>query len=71
VRRTLAWDEAANGLTNVTTHTGADTTSPVAVQNDNFFYDAMNNITRIVDQTTIIDGVPKPQTEAANASSPR
>ncbi|HEX6685982.1 MAG TPA: RHS repeat-associated core domain-containing protein [Candidatus Limnocylindrales bacterium] len=56
VKRNLTWDPATDRLTNVATWVGTH-----KKQDDDFFYDAADNITRIVDKTQAV-----PQTECFN-----
>jgi len=56
IARQLTWDPATDRLTNVTTLTKADTASPVKVQDDDFYYDAGDNVVRVADKTAIVDG---------------
>ncbi|HET6213917.1 MAG TPA: RHS repeat-associated core domain-containing protein, partial [Micromonosporaceae bacterium] len=66
VKRNLAWDDATNRLTNVATLANADTATPVKAQDDDFYYDAADNIVRITDKTTTVGGVLTPQSECFN-----
>ncbi|WP_283136453.1 polymorphic toxin-type HINT domain-containing protein [Rhizohabitans arisaemae] len=50
IKRTLTWDEGWNRVTNLTTQTRMNTTAPVTVQNDAYFYDVGDNIRRIADR---------------------
>ena len=50
VKRTFTWDDATNRLTNVTTLAKADTAAPVTAQNDDFYYDSVDNVSRIADR---------------------
>lgn len=56
IARQLTWDPVTDRLANATTLTKADTTSPVKVQDDDFYYDDGNNVVRIADKTAVVDG---------------
>ncbi|WP_141960819.1 RHS repeat-associated core domain-containing protein [Actinoallomurus bryophytorum] len=45
----------------LTTTSGADTPTPTTVQDDGYSYDLNDNLTDLVDRTTVVGGVAKPQ----------
>ncbi|MFC5827206.1 RHS repeat-associated core domain-containing protein [Nonomuraea insulae] len=58
VKRTFAWDPGTGWLSQLTTTANADTSNPVAAQNDVFSYNRAGEITRVLDTTSAAGSSP-------------
>ncbi|MBO3751987.1 hypothetical protein J5X84_38465 [Streptosporangiaceae bacterium NEAU-GS5] len=63
IKRGFTWDSGTGRLTRLTTTTGADTATPQTVQDDQYFYDASGEITRVLDAATAVSGSTPGQSE--------
>ncbi|MEU1386205.1 MULTISPECIES: polymorphic toxin-type HINT domain-containing protein [unclassified Nonomuraea] len=63
IKRALTWDNSTGWLTRVTTSAKADTPVPVVTQDDQFFYDAAGEVTRILDAASAVSGSTVGQSE--------
>ncbi|MEU8271910.1 RHS repeat-associated core domain-containing protein [Sphaerisporangium sp. NPDC049002] len=63
IKRTVTWDNSTGWLSRVSTTVKADTSTPQLAQDDQYFYGAAGDITRILDAASAVSGSTTGQSE--------